>query len=346
MYHSSGEKVLIPFGHTQSQKVSSYDSTAYYSVYHEWRKFYPAFDGCGAAWVYYFPINGSTEDWAWSSDDTTSKVYGYITELGPGTGGTYWFSDTKSKEMSQQMLLCDIYMAKAAGFYPVLDDIRIEDPASGGGNNDGALNPGETVKLYVKIKNLSAVDTTNVKAYLSSPDQLIQVRDSIGNYGDVEHVETVENSSDPFEFTCNKNAVTGSKVPLNVKVAWTMNSADFEKTLACSLLVGEYVSISNNLLFDKKKGLDIFTGYNTQLIRFRIDVPREYLPGNLTKAELRIYTISGRMVRNLDYTMSNRSHLIYWDKNDESGIKVTSGVYFLKLKINNFHAVQKFEIIQ
>ncbi len=344
VYHSSGEKVLIPFGHRNDLDLSSYDSTAYFSVYHEWQKFYPAFDGCGPAWEYYFPINGSTEDWAWNSDDTTSKVYGYITELGPGTGGGYWFNDATSKSMSEKMVQCDIFMAKAAGFYPELESIRIDDP-SPIGNNDGKLNPGEIVKLYVTIKNRSAVDTTNVTAYLRTQEPLIQMQDSVGGYGDVEHVETVENSSDYFEFKCHKSAVTGSYINFTVNYKWTMNSANFEKALACSLLVGDYVSISNNTVFDKKSGLDIFPDPNNQLIKFHVNVPAGYSNSSIDNVKLRIYSLSGRIIRNLDFNTTDRLNTVCWDKTDEFGMKVTSGVYFLKLSSNNFDAAQKFEII-
>jgi hypothetical protein len=343
VYHSSGEKVLVPFGHTRNLKLDSYDSTAYYSVYHEWRKFYTAFDGCGPSWEYYFPINGSTEDWAWSSDDTTSKVYGYITELGPGTGGTYWFNDATSKSMSEKMVQCDIFMAKAAGFYPVLDNIRISDPLPGG-NNDGKLNPGETVKLFVTIENKSAVDTTNVTSYLRSQEPVIFMKDTVAAYGDIEHVETVENSSDPFEFSCHKSAVTGSYVKFNVNYTWTINTASFEKALACSLQVGEYVSISNNTLFDGKRGLDVVN--NNRLISFHVHVPQEHLFTGSNDVQMKIYDISGRTLRNLDFTATDRSSRIYWDKTDNSGKRITSGVYFLKVAVNNFHAVQKFEVIQ
>ena len=55
----------------------------------------------------------------------------------PGVSGPkpclYWLSDEKSKKMREGMVQCDIFMAKAAGFYPVFDKMRIEDPVSGGG---------------------------------------------------------------------------------------------------------------------------------------------------------------------------------------------------------------------
>lgn len=336
VYHSAGEKVLIPFGHTQSMKISSYDSTAYYSVYHEWRKFYPAFDGCGASWEYYFPINGSTEDWAWYSDDTTSKVYGYITELGPGTSGEYWFSDAVSEQMSTKMVQCDIVMAKASGFYPVLDEVRIDDPASGGGNNDGNLNPGETVSFYVKIKNFSAVDTTNVTAYLSSSNTYIQTSDSVGSYGDVEHVETVENSSDPFVFKCRSDAGQGTKIPFNVRVAWNMNSVNFEKTLLCTLEVGPYTEIAdNNQIQPKNVSLSIIPNVSRKIVQFKLFLPGGTLVKNSNGIIINIYEPSGRLIQTIEHPAIHPYSLITWDGCTHAGKPVKNGIYFIEMIVGS-----------
>ena len=346
VYHSAGEKVLIPFGHTENLALSSYDSTSYYSVYHEWRKFYPDFDGCGTSWEYYFPINGSTEDWAWYSDDTTSKVYGYITELGPGTSGAYWFTDAISEEMCRKMVQCDIFIAKAAGFYPVLDEVRIDDPPSGGGNNDGILNPGETVSLYVKIKNLSSVDTTNVTAYLCTPDPLIQMNDSTGSYGDVEHVETVENSSDPFAFKCAGNASQGTRIPFIVRVTWNMNSVDFEKALLCTLEVGPYTDIVTNQMQPKNIGLSIVRNRASRTIRFKLSLPQGFSLNNSREIVINIYEPSGRIIRTIGHTAFQPYSLITWDGTSNSGTHVKAGVYFIEAVVNGSRVSKEFVFVQ
>lgn len=347
VYHSSGEKVIVPFGHTRSKKLSAYDSTAYHSVYHEWRKFYPAFDGCGPAWKYYFPINGSTEDWAWYSDDTTSKVYGYITELGPGTGGGYWFSDDKSRDMCQRMLQCDIVMAKASGFYPILEKTRIKDPVAMGGNNNGILNPSEKVELYAKIFNRSVVDTTKVQASLSSPSNLVEINDGKAEYGKITQVQTVENTADPFVFTCHKNATPGTKIPLEIKFSWEMNTVKFEKVLCCTLRVGEITGLKKKPTTGNHPIISITTPRNQKPVRFQLSVPNNLFSSEERFLNLSMHTISGREIMRKNCELSQSQEIITWDLNTNTKQIIPNGIYFLKVQIPGYeNIVQKVEIIR
>jgi hypothetical protein len=62
---------------------------------------------------------------------------------------------------------------------------------------------------------------------------------------------------------------------------------------------------------------------------------------------LAIYNLRGQLVRTLvDGVLSPRAYQIGWDGKDNTGQRVSSGVYFYKLKAGNFQDVRKMVILQ
>ncbi|MCA9753154.1 MAG: T9SS type A sorting domain-containing protein [Gemmatimonadetes bacterium] len=59
-------------------------------------------------------------------------------------------------------------------------------------------------------------------------------------------------------------------------------------------------------------------------------------------ARLRVYDVSGRLVRTLvDERLEAGRHTANWDGRDESGRRVASGVFFVRMQAENFGAVRK-----
>lgn len=194
-HHSPRDVLVIPFGYDYQVSLPLQDSIAYYTMCEEQQACYGRFSKWGPSYIAYdgFALNGGTEDWGWS-DSATYRIYCIITELGKD----YWETDAKAKEVCEKMLGAELYMIKCAGFYPVMKEVSIVDTSTGC-NNDGVLNPGETVQLFVEIKNKAVVDTTpNVKGNLSSSSQYINVIDAEGSYGSVKMLEEVKNSQIPM----------------------------------------------------------------------------------------------------------------------------------------------------
>lgn len=60
------------------------------------------------------------------------------------------------------------------------------------------------------------------------------------------------------------------------------------------------------------------------------------------KVELKIYDVTGRLVRKLvDDVQESGLKQIVWDRKDEKGKPVSSGVYFCKLIINNLYSLTR-----
>ncbi|MFO7650970.1 MAG: C25 family cysteine peptidase [bacterium] len=67
-----------------------------------------------------------------------------------------------------------------------------------GGNNNGRLDPGETVELALGLSNIGLGNCANVTARLRSGDARLVVNDSAGTYGAIGAGATVFNSADRF----------------------------------------------------------------------------------------------------------------------------------------------------
>jgi hypothetical protein len=78
----------------------------------------------------------------------------------------------------------------------------IDDDSSGesSGNDDGAINPGETVELPVELRNFGVQSATDVEATLSSMDPYVTIGDAQESFGTLAGGATAW-SSDDFDFT-------------------------------------------------------------------------------------------------------------------------------------------------
>jgi len=71
--------------------------------------------------------------------------------------------------------------------------------------------------------------------------------------------------------------------------------------------------------------------------------------GNVQRAqgiELKIFDATGRLVKQWDYSTIGKSDCIPWDGRDNSGRKLPSGVYFLKLEAGDYSATEKLLLIR
>ncbi len=74
----------------------------------------------------------------------------------------------------------------------------IDDSA---GNNDGIVNPGETIELPVWLKNWGSLAASNVSATLRSADPNVTITDSIKNVGTIAPGDSAYTGTDGFTFT-------------------------------------------------------------------------------------------------------------------------------------------------
>ncbi len=96
----------------------------------------------------------------------------------------------------------------------------ISDP---GGNNNGEVNPGETIQLGVTLKNYgNSTTATNVSARLSSNDPLVTLTDSIKSYGSISPGATA--TSSPYVFTVSTNAKNNHILKFQLNITSTQGN--------------------------------------------------------------------------------------------------------------------------
>jgi hypothetical protein len=103
------------------------------------------------------------------------------------------------------------------------------------GNNNGRMDPGETVDLIVTLRN-SGLDANNVQAVLRESDAYVTLTDSVSTYGNIISGGTADNSSNPYVIVVDPSACDGYQVPFTLYIT---ADGGYDNTLSFSLTVGE-----------------------------------------------------------------------------------------------------------
>jgi hypothetical protein len=105
------------------------------------------------------------------------------------------------------------------------------DDASG--NNNGQLDPGETVDLTGLLKNIGGVDYTALATTIESTDPYITINDNAGYFGAIAVDSTKENTGDPYTIYADPSAPDGHPALFNliaVDGAW-IDTFEFTVTI-------------------------------------------------------------------------------------------------------------------
>lgn len=105
-----------------------------------------------------------------------------------------------------------------------------------GGNNNGHLDPGETVDFTATLKNIGGVDFTNLQSTLYCSDSYITINDNTGNFGSLLINMTKENASDPYSITAASSTPQGHTAQFRIIV----HEGTFYDTFDFALTVGTY----------------------------------------------------------------------------------------------------------
>ncbi|MBN2053686.1 hypothetical protein JW905_02110, partial [bacterium] len=92
----------------------------------------------------------------------------------------------------------------------------IDDSA---GNNNGEINPGETISMPVTLYNNSSIDAHTIQATLSTSCPDINITNASVTYPDIAGHAAMVNNPPNFQFTCSAAAQDGRVVPF--VISWT-----------------------------------------------------------------------------------------------------------------------------
>ncbi len=92
-----------------------------------------------------------------------------------------------------------------------------DDDTVSSGNDDGVVNPGETIQMPVTLKNVGSGDAHNVEANLSSSDACIVITDSNLSWGDIDASQLRESSD--FDFNVSASCPDGHIIAFHLEIA-------------------------------------------------------------------------------------------------------------------------------
>jgi len=93
----------------------------------------------------------------------------------------------------------------------------------------------------------------------------------------------------------------------------------------------------------KHATLKIYPNPANERIKFQIQNPKNQTSSK-SQISIKIYDATGQLVRQWDYETVRQSDYVVWDTKDNIGHKLPTGVYFLKIKIEDKESIKKLVI--
>jgi hypothetical protein len=218
---------------------------------------------------------------------------------------------------------------------------------SAGGNNNGVVDPGETVAITVNLKNGGDTLAAGVNGILKMNDMDAILVDSVSDFGDMPMGATSGNDADPYVIQVSP-APADSTIGLLLKL--TANNGAYLNqdyfTLYISIQSGVQESSSKDRLTGRS--LKVFPNPARGQVNIRYMIHDAGCMNN--KVSFKIYDITGRMVKNLSINLGscimNRVSVLTWDGTDQSGRTVSAGVYFIKLETGKDVMIEKLILLK
>jgi len=115
------------------------------------------------------------------------------------------------------------------------------------GNNDGIINPGETVAMSVVLQNIGADPASGVSATLSTSSPYVTVTDNYAAYPDIPVSGTGQSIVNHYSFTVGGAAPEGHVIPFTL--TWSASGGYSDVTqfneYVCTVLTISNVAVSN-----------------------------------------------------------------------------------------------------
>ncbi|UCE18070.1 MAG: T9SS type A sorting domain-containing protein [Gemmatimonadota bacterium] len=225
-------------------------------------------------------------------------------------------------------------------------DYSIDDDEIGEsqGNGNGFIEYDEIIELSLSLSNIGNTLASNVTGILKTLNECAAITDSFASFGDIAAGETIK-SIDNYVFSVSNLCSPGPPI-INFSVEVNQNGREAQH-LFFSLDITFIDSFEENGDSNPPSSFRLFQNYpnpfnETTDIRYEIPDMRSPTPTTLT-----IYNILGQKVKTLvDVSQEAGSYTVTWDGRDESGVEVTSGVYFCTIEAGNFTATKKMLLLK
>ncbi len=297
-------------------------------------EYYPTPTGDGEILYLYSNVADATNNTVGMEDETEQRGLQYL------YNNTY--DANAAPLVSNRALL--ITTKPPAGTYntPWLHIIDYIINDSAGGNNNGIVEPNETIDVYISIKNDGDTSAYNVTGILRCNDNDAEVIDSISSFGDLAVGATANNIGDAYTVHVSNNPADST---IGFSLHLEGNEGTYQKDDYFTIYIYGLPGIEEQELlgYDQSFGLHIYPNPFRRMINIRFGI------GHSAKCiALKIYDVSGRLVKDFSLLAldTQRPTLLSWDGSDNNGRDVASGIYFISLDIDDYKQIKKVVLLK
>jgi hypothetical protein len=219
-------------------------------------------------------------------------------------------------------------------------DYTVSDSA--GGNNNGIVEPDETIDVYVTAVNRGDTTATAVNGLLRSTDIDATILDSIYIFGDMIVGATANNYSAPYRVHISAAPADST---IGLALHFEANAGTYYKDDYFTLYVYGYPGTEEHIPSDHNNDFcfEIFPNPSKGIVNIKFQIPNPK-----SQNTIRIYDVSGRLVRNIPLLSSNSlvAGSVTWDGYDDNCRRVANGVYFISAETTIEKKVKKVVIIK
>ncbi len=137
----------------------------------------------------------------------------------------------------------------------IFDSFEINDSQ---GNNNGIVNPGETIEMSITLKNIGADTAVNTCASLSSSDPFITITDSVQSFGNINPLAT-GTSLEEYTFDVATTCPDQYDIIFDLKIT-ADGDYEWSSSFAVEVLTPDISTSTDTLDFE-----DIYPGYPDSL---------------------------------------------------------------------------------
>lgn len=329
-YDSANHRWIIEF--YQAALYDNYNAWETFQMILRDPQYYPTPTGDGEAQFVYQVVEDPTSNSVGFEDETQTRGLCYLYNNG--------YDPNAAPLVSGRSLLITT-KPPISEHFPWLYLLTYRTSDSTGGNNNGIIEPGETIELAITIMNGGDTLASGVSGRIYTADPDAAIADSLSDFGDMPVNTSSNNAADPYVIQISPTPVDST---IGILLKLGANAGTYESqsylTLYLSLLakVNEPNDAPNQIT---SSPFDIFPNPARGRILFS-------LGPNAESRELHIYDISGRLVKYVSVPSAlspNPSELI-WNGTDQSGRAVPAGVYFVKLGTTKETMIKKIVLLE
>jgi hypothetical protein len=189
----------------------------------------------GPAWEILYEVNGDANDWMYGEQNEKPKTLAWVFEVG---ASTFWPSLSQIPGLINENINPSLFLIEqAVNFVPTAVNLAYVNGVinDAGGNNNGSLDPGESVTFVPTLRNNGWVTGTNVSAMLISSDPNITITAANSSYPDLPaHQQAAANT--PYGISVSPTCPLEHTAQFGL--IWTC-SQGFSDTASFTLVVGD-----------------------------------------------------------------------------------------------------------